>query len=148
MNIQLERAKILRKNMTEAETVLWYRLRAHRLQGFKFKRQKPLGPFIVDFVCMEYKVVIEVDGGQHQDHAGYDQARDKWLRQQGFEVLRFWNNEVMGNLEGVLEVIHSVLLSRALSPGPSPASGRGEREGSDVNMTLARSMQQEMEKTE
>lgn len=133
MNLQLERAKALRKNMTAAETTLWYHLRAHRLQGFKFKRQKPVGQFIVDFVCMEHRIVIEVDGGQHLDEAQYDQARDEWLRRRGFEVLRFWNHEVMGNLEGVLEAIHMALRSRTLSPGPSPARGRGENEGANDN---------------
>lgn len=127
MNLQLERAKALRRNMTDAESKLWYHLRGHRLQGYKFKRQTPIGPFIVDFVCMEHGLVIEVDGGQHQENAGYDEARSAWLDRQGFEVLRFWNHEVMGNTEAVLETILSALRTRPLSPDPSPSSGRGER---------------------
>jgi very-short-patch-repair endonuclease len=126
VRIQIERAKWLRQNMTEAEARLWCLLRAHRFQGYKFKRQKPIGPYIVDFVCMQHRVIIEVDGGQHQDRREYDQERDAWLRRRGYAVLRFWNHEVMGNLEGVLEAILQAMQARALSPAPSPASGRGE----------------------
>lgn len=118
----LDRAKRLRSTSTEAETRLWYHLRAHRLNGLKFKRQKPFGPYIVDFVCMEHKLIVEVDGGQHAEAIGYDQKRDAWLEAQGFRVLRFWNNEVLGETEAVLERV----LAEALSPGPSPMNGRGE----------------------
>ena len=121
----LERAKILRTAQTEAEQRLWYHLRAHRFMKLKFKRQKPIGRYIVDFVCHEMNLIIEVDGGQHQENAEYDRARDAWLRKQGFVVLRFWNHEVMQQMEDVLEVIR-VSVERALSPGPSPARGRGE----------------------
>ena len=117
----LENAKALRRNQTDAEQRLWYHLRAHRFMGLKFKRQKPIGRYIVDFVCMEKQLIIELDGGQHSEQVAYDQQRDTWLHGQGYTVLRFWNNEVMQQLEGVLEQIHL-----ALSPGPSPASGRGE----------------------
>src|SRR3989344_6914729 len=103
----LARAKKLRQVMTEAEKRMWYRLRAHRLLGFKFKRQKPVGPYVVDFACPALKLVIEIDGGQHSDEADYDRARNAWLRKHGYTVLRFWNNEVMENLEGVLEAIAS-----------------------------------------
>ena len=117
----LENAKALRSNQTDAEQRLWYHLRAHRFMGLKFKRQKPLGRYIVDFVCMEQRLIIELDGGQHAEQVAYDQQRDAWLCSQGYTVLRFWNNDVMQQLEGVLEQIRCTL-----SPGPSPASGRGE----------------------
>ncbi|WP_017364768.1 endonuclease domain-containing protein [Methylococcus capsulatus] len=120
---QLERAKFLRANQTEAEQRLWYHLRARRFMGLKFKRQKPIGSYIADFVCMEYGLVIEVDGGQHGGES--DRRRDAWFREHGFTVLRFWNNEVLGETAAVLERIRMEIL--ALSPGPSPASGRGEK---------------------
>ena len=116
----LDRAKRQRSTPTEAEARLWYHLRAHRLGGYKFKRQKPLGPYIVDFVCMEHRLIVEVDGGQHAETLAYDVRRDDWLGARGFRVLRFWNNEVLGETEAVLERI-----LQALSPGPSPMSGRG-----------------------
>ena len=116
-------AKQLRRNMTDAEKLLWYRLRGHRLNGMKFKRQQPLGNYIVDFVCFEAKVVVEVDGGQHLD-SKQDRQRDAWLRSQGFEVLRFWNNEVLEQADAVLERI-----CQSFSPSPPPLSreGRGDR---------------------
>ena len=116
----LDRAKRLRSTPTEAEARLWYHLRAHRLGGHKFKRQKPLGPYIVDFVCMEHQLIVEADGGQHAEARVYDAKRDAWLEARGFRVLRFWNNEVLEETEAVLERI-----LQALSPGPSPMSGRG-----------------------
>ena len=119
----LDNAKALRSKQTEAEQRLWYHLRAHRFMGLKFKRQKPMGRYIVDFVCLEHRLIIELDGGQHADQLVYDRHRDAWLRGQGYTVLRFWNNDVMQQLEGVLEQIRCTL---ALSPSPSPASGRGE----------------------
>jgi very-short-patch-repair endonuclease len=116
-------AKTLRANQTEAEQRLWHHLRAHRFMDLKFKRQKPIGRYIVDFICVEQHLIIEIDGGQHAGQTEYDQRRDAWLRSQGYTVLRFWNHEVMQQLEGVLEQIRSTI---ALSPGPSPTSGRGE----------------------
>ena len=121
MSELLNHAKELRTHQTESEQRLWYHLRANRFMGFKFKRQKPIGHYIVDFVCMERHLIIEIDGGQHADQVEYDQHRDAWLRSQGFTILRFWNNEVQGQLEGVLEQIRCTL-----SPGPSPVNGRGE----------------------
>lgn len=88
--------------------------------GLKFKRQKPIGNYIVDFVCLEHRLIIELDGGQHAEQISYDQRRDAWLRGQGYRLMRFWNNEVMEQLDGVLEQIRL-----ALSPDPSPTSGRG-----------------------
>lgn len=117
----LENAKALRSNQTEAEQRLWYHLRAHRFMGLKFKRQKPIGRYILDFVCLEHRLIIEVDGGQHAEQVIEDQHRDAWLRSQGYTVLRFWNHDVTQQLEGVLEQIRCTL-----SPSPSPARGRGE----------------------
>jgi len=114
-------AKSLRSNMTEAEQKLWYYLRANRFMGLKFKRQKPLGPYIVDFVCLEEKLIIELDGGQHAENIAYDQIRDTWLRNQGYTVLRFWNNELLNETKSVLEKIRITL-----SPAPSPVNVRGE----------------------
>jgi very-short-patch-repair endonuclease len=98
------RAKSLRSNMTDAERRLWYFLRAHRFNGTKFKRQAVIGKYIVDFVCFEKHLVIEVDGGQHADNET-DRRRTRWLEDQGFRVLRFWNNEVLQNTVGVPDSI-------------------------------------------
>ena len=133
----LSNAKTLRTNQTEAEQRLWYHLRAHRFMDLKFKRQKPMGRYIVDFLCVERRLIIELDGGQHSEQVEYDRHRDTWLRSQGYTVLRFWNNEVMQQLESVLEQIR-LTLTLSLSPlsnslpqagervfVPSPACGRG-----------------------
>jgi len=127
--MSLTRAKKLRTNMTDAERRLWYRLPAHRFDGNKIKRQVPIGPYIVDFACLGRKLVIEVDGGQHAENRG-DEIRDGFLANEGFRVLRFWNNDVLRNTNGVLEVIRSALTP---SPGstlrvspPSPLRGEGK----------------------
>ena len=102
-------ARSLRRNQTDAENRLWYFLRAHRFSGFKFRRQHPIGPYIVDFACPAEKLVVELDGGQHAD-AGYDdEARDKWLEQRGYRVLRFWNNDVLAETQAVLQSILTAL---------------------------------------
>jgi len=99
--------------------------------GLKFKRQHPIGPYVADFVCIGLKLIVEADGGQHGQVD--DIQRDAWLRANGFSVLRFWNNEVLGQMEAVLERIRVMALElghvevQALSPCPSPASGRGEQ---------------------
>ena len=98
-------AKNLRKRSTDAEILLWRHLRSKRLEGLKFRRQQPIGNYIVDFVCFEKRIVIEVDGGQHVIEKYKDNKRDKWLEGQGFKVLRFWNIEVLMNIQGVFEVI-------------------------------------------
>ncbi|WP_116324456.1 endonuclease domain-containing protein [Cupriavidus taiwanensis] len=122
---------MLRSNQTKAEQRLWYHFRAHRFLGLKFKRQQQCGPYVADFVCMAFKLAIEVDGGQHG--AEVDAKRNAWFRREGYRVLRFWNHEVLGNTEAVLEEVREVLLelgladAPALSPDPSPASGRGEK---------------------
>ena len=94
----------LRRQSTDAETKLWFALRDRRLAGFKFVRQAPLGPYVVDFLCREGKLVIEVDGGQHAENSR-DRIRDEYLRSDGFRVLRFWNSDVMANRDGVLITI-------------------------------------------
>ncbi|MDD5465772.1 MAG: DUF559 domain-containing protein [Candidatus Omnitrophica bacterium] len=96
-------AKRLRNNPTEAEKYLWYMFRNKNL-GVKFRRQTVIGKFIVDFVCFENKLIVEIDGGQHAQ-SEYDSARDQWLREQGFKILRFWNHDVLGKRDGVLQKI-------------------------------------------
>ena len=101
-------ARALRSRMTHAERKLWFALRDRRFAGFKFRRQVPVGRFIADFVCFEARLVIEVDGGQHADSV-QDQFRDRWFKANRFRVLRFWNNEVLKNLEGVMTVLAEAL---------------------------------------
>ena len=124
MNL-LHNAKLLRKNMTDAERILWQQLRAGRLSGFKFKRQQTLGRYIVDFVCLEAKLVIELDGGQHQNMAAQDFVRDAWLKAEGYSVLRFWNNDFLQNQAGCLERVLAELDAATLSLNPSPLKGEG-----------------------
>ncbi|MBV8635359.1 MAG: endonuclease domain-containing protein, partial [Burkholderiaceae bacterium] len=107
-------AKTLRTTLTEAENRLWYHIRAHRFLGLKFRRQKPIGNYIVDFVCHECQLILELDGGQHQEMIEEDKRRDEWLQAQGYTVLRFWDNDVLNQTEAVLEKIRSV--TRSLSP--------------------------------
>jgi very-short-patch-repair endonuclease len=101
-------ARRLRAASTDAERRLWSRLRLRQL-GQRFRRQQPLGPYVVDFVCFERRLVVEVDGGQHADHADYDMTRTRWLESRGFRVLRFWNNEVLLRTDTVCAVIHEAL---------------------------------------
>ncbi len=121
----LSNARTLRSQQTEAEQRLWYHLRAHRFLGLKFKRQKPMGLYIVDFVCLEQRLIIEIDGGQHAEQIDYDQRRDAWLRSQGHTVLRFWNNEVIQQLDEVLEQIRCTLAVSPSPPSPLPQAGEG-----------------------
>ena len=106
-----QRARALRRRATDAEKLLWRYLRAKQLDGAKFRRQEPIGKYIVDFVCFSHRLVIELDGGQHAQARERlnDQQRDAWLREQGFKVLRFWNNDVLRNIEGVVETIRQEL---------------------------------------
>ena len=99
-----QRARQLRQASTGAERRMWSALRDRRLSRYKFRRQHPIGDFIVDFACTEYRLVIEVDGGQHADSAK-DASRMAWLEREGWRVIRFWNNEVLGNTNGVIEAI-------------------------------------------
>lgn len=104
-------ARALRKNMTDAERLLWSKIRNKQL-GVKFRRQQPLGKYVVDFVCFEKKLIIEVDGGQHCENKR-DKIRDRWLLNGGFKMLRFWNNDVLESINGVLEIIR-----KRISPSP------------------------------
>ncbi len=98
-------ARKLRKNLTQAERKLWYYLRRKQLDGLKFRRQEPIGRYIVDFCCYDKKLIIEVDGGQHNEFREKDVERDNCLANKDFNVLRFWNNDVLKNINGVLQVI-------------------------------------------
>ena len=99
------RARGLREDSTEAEVILWGLLRGRQLLGYKFRRQFSVGMYFVDFVCLDRKLIVELDGGQHQEQADYDSERTRWLASRGFRVFRFWNSDVLGNLEGVLSAI-------------------------------------------
>ena len=112
-----QRSRKLRREMTQAERMLWKGLRKKQMNHYKFRRQHPFGIYVLDFVCLEASLVIEVDGGQHQERMEHDQDRTLWLEQHGFRVLRFWNNEVMNNLDAVLDVI-----IQALNSGTQPPS--------------------------
>jgi very-short-patch-repair endonuclease len=127
-------ARTLRRSQKDAERKLRLLLRDRRLAGFKFRRQHPIGPFIVDFCCTEARVIVELDGGQHALRRDSDAARSRYLAGQGYRVLRFWNNEVLGNTSGVLErIVESLTLNPDRpSPCPLPGGERGsERRGSE-----------------
>ena len=103
------RAGELRQNQTEAEAILWSRLRAHRMAGIQFRRQHAIGNYIVDFCSPRRKLVIELDGSQHLDQADYDVERTKYLEAKGYRVLRFWNHDVMNNIDALLNTIWNEL---------------------------------------
>ena len=103
------RARLLRRNPTDAERALWKHLRFRQINGCKIRRQQPIGHYIVDFVCLEKRLVIELDGGHHSQQVEYDLARSTWLEEQGFKVLRFWNNQVLNEIEAVKSAILSSL---------------------------------------
>jgi very-short-patch-repair endonuclease len=104
-----DQARRLRRNLTDAEARLWSVLRRRQMEGRHFRRQAPIGPYIADFVCFAEALIIEVDGGQHAETTARDQARTRWLEAQGFRVIRFWNHDVLANIEGVAETIRRVL---------------------------------------
>jgi len=116
-------ARSLRKRSTDAERLLWRHLRARQLDGLKFRRQEPIGKYIVDFVCFERRVIVEVDGGGHATEKGKDSKRDGWFRERGFKVLRFWNTDVIGNTDAVIAAIGE---SCANHPPPAPPIKGGE----------------------
>jgi very-short-patch-repair endonuclease len=101
-------AKKLRKEMTNAERALWRQLRAKQFEDLKFRRQQPISDYIVDFVCFEKKLIIEVDGGQHVENEESDRERTKWLAERGYQVIRFWNHDVLRNCTGVMERIMEI----------------------------------------
>ena len=114
------RARELRQDMTDAEQKLWHYLRNRQLSGHKFRRQHDIEHYIADFACTEALLIVELDGGQHADQADYDERRTQHLQARGYRVLRFWNNDVLTNLEDVLEVILEGLASPAPHPSPLP----------------------------
>ena len=121
-----DRARELRSEETPFEQTFWMRVRAGRLGGFKFRRQQAIGPYVVDFVCQQAKLVVELDGSQHLENTEYDQRRDEWLRLQGYRVFRIWNHDWVLRQDTVMEELWSLLHgTAALSPGPSPQVGEG-----------------------
>ena len=121
------KARVVRKTSTEAERTLWKHIRFRQLNGHKFRRQAPIGRYVVDFVCFEKKLIIELDGGHHLDQSAYDSERTAWLGSQGFRVLRFWNDQVLRVIEAVKESILEALDSRQGTPHPNlpPQGGKG-----------------------
>jgi very-short-patch-repair endonuclease len=124
----LAKAKRLRRDLTDAERRLWSILRNSKLEGAKFRRQQPIGPFVADFVCQDRRLIIEADGGQHSDST-VDERRTAFLEQRGYRMLRFWNNDILDNIEGVAGSIAAVLATphpaRASRESPSPSRGEG-----------------------
>jgi len=103
------KARELRKNPTDVEQSLWKHLRLHQIGGYKFRRQTPIGSYIVDFVCFENRLIIELDGGHHNQQGNYDAQRTEWLERQGFRVMRFWNNWLLEDIEAVKLAIFEAL---------------------------------------
>ena len=116
-------AREFRREPTEPERRLWTRLRRRQIDGLHFRRQMPIGPYIVDFACGERRLAIEVDGGTHADTQAYDDARSAYLGRRGWRVLRFWNNDITGNLDGAIERILGAL--QCPLPDPPPQAGEG-----------------------
>jgi very-short-patch-repair endonuclease len=119
-------ARKLRRNETEAEKKLWQALRARQFLGLKFRRQSPVEGFVADFLCEELRIIVEADGGQHADNPA-DGERTIHLQAAGYHVIRYWNNDIMSNLEGVLEDLRGRLLAIAGGGTPHPTLSQGER---------------------
>lgn len=128
--IAKQRSRVLRGQPTDAERLLWQRLRGRQMSGHRFRRQHPLGRYIVDFACLEAGLIVEVDGGQHLTDEARDQVRTEWLAARGFRVLRFWNHEVLTQIDGVAEAIWRALQAHerdpALDPHPDLPPARGK----------------------
>ncbi|MCS3904077.1 very-short-patch-repair endonuclease [Methylohalomonas lacus] len=107
--MDVQRARQLRSNPTDAERLLWRHLCRRQMHGVRFRRQQPIGPYIVDFISFEAGLIVEIDGGQHQEQVAYDDKRSRWLERQGYRVLRYWNNEVLSNVDAVLTDIGGYL---------------------------------------
>ena len=134
----IDRARQLRRNSTEVEKQLWRALR-EKLPVFKWRRQMPVGPYFVDFACFAERLIIELDGGQHAEASEHDAARTRFIEAQGYRLLRFWNNDVMENIGGVVEAIATALSpspSRGFAAHPSPTGrGREARSAGRVRVT-------------
>ncbi len=132
-------AKVLRQTMTDAENKLWRQLRAGRFAGYKFKRQAPVGQYVVDFIAASSKLIIEIDGGQHTERAHEDALRTTFLELQGFRVIRFWNDDVLLRPDSVFDSIYNALMvtNAPLSPGLSPVNGREELKSDESFMREA-----------
>lgn len=129
-------ARRLRKNMTDAERHLWRHLRQEQIEGCKFRRQTPIGPYIADFVCLPKMLIVEVDGGQHAENQEADARRTEHLNGLGYTVIRFWNNEVLQQTAAVLETIRRELLAVHSPPSqPSPVGGRGQKPQTNAGLT-------------
>jgi very-short-patch-repair endonuclease len=118
--VTLQRSRELRRDATDAETKLWYALRARAFGDFKFRRQYPIGKFIADFCCVSKKLIVELDGSQHAEQQGHDQERTSWFEKHGYRVIRFWNFEVAESLADVLDRIEAAL-DGATAPSPADA---------------------------
>jgi len=134
VSIKVERAHELRKNMTDAERLLWSRLRRRQIHGRRFRRQHPIGPYIADFACTDAKLIIELDGGQHAARQDEDAARTRWLADSGYRALRFWNNDVLTRTDAVLYAIANAIPADPL-PNPPPLGG-GSQSRPPINTTL------------
>jgi very-short-patch-repair endonuclease len=117
------RARALRNNPTEAETRLWRALRRRQIGDARFRRQVPIGPYVADFSCLSARLIVELDGSQHAERAPGDVRRDAWFTARGYRTLRFWNNQVFENLDGVIKTIAAALESPP-HPDPPPPGGR------------------------
>ena len=124
--LNVDRARRLRVGQTDAEQKLWYHLRNRQLQGWKFRRQHRIDRYIADFACPDAGLIVELDGSRHGEQRTYDEARTRKLETMGYRVLRFWDNDVLTNIEGVLEVILEALASPAPHPNPLPGGERGQ----------------------
>jgi len=135
-------ARRLRHNTTDAEVTLWRRLRRLEMRGTHFRRQVPIGNFIVDFACMATRLIVEIDGSQHGAGQGLmrDRSRTRWLEVEGYRVLRFWNSEVAGNIDGVLEAIYEALYGSSVAESHLLKRTRRRRSSnvSEVHPTPAR----------
>ena len=143
MNQSTERARTLRREMTDAERAFWRRVRDRRFGGLKFRRQVPVVPYFADFLCYEKKLIVELDGGQHVERAAYDERRTRYLETEGYKVVRFWDTDVLKNMDGVLaELVRLCGIDdphpgRESPTGSSPIRLRGrERERSRSNDLL------------
>jgi adenine-specific DNA-methyltransferase len=132
---QQEFVKQLRREQTDAERKMWSLLRSRSLDGYKFRRQQPIGPYIADFCCFRPRLIVELDGGQHAEQVEYDERRTAFLESEGYQVVRFWDNQVLMEMDAVLEMILKTL-TETPSPrgrgGPGPLPRRGEGGSGDT----------------